>query len=66
MAEHFSVRNIKQALMGYLALKLPIQLTVRRVYENDDIGFCVADYPETWRKQTTTGLATDPQPVARA
>jgi ketosteroid isomerase-like protein len=36
--------NIKQALMGFLALKLPIQLTVRRVYENGDIGFCVADW----------------------
>ena len=36
--------NIKQALMGYLALKLPIQLTVRRVYENGEIGFCVADW----------------------
>jgi ketosteroid isomerase-like protein len=23
---------------------LPIQLTVRRVYENGDIGFCVADW----------------------
>ena len=31
--------NIKQALMGYLELKLPIQLTVRHVYENGYIGF---------------------------
>jgi ketosteroid isomerase-like protein len=31
--------NIKQALIGYLALKLPIRLTVRHVYENGDIGF---------------------------
>ena len=38
------LENIKQALMGFLALKLPIQLTVRRVYENGDIGFCVADW----------------------
>jgi ketosteroid isomerase-like protein len=36
--------NIRQALIGFLALKLPIQLTVRRVYENGDIGFCVADW----------------------
>jgi ketosteroid isomerase-like protein len=36
--------NIKQALTGYLALKLPIQLTVRHVYENGDIGFCTADW----------------------
>jgi len=35
---------IKQALTGYLALKLPIELTVRHVYENGDIGFCVADW----------------------
>ena len=33
-----------QALTGYLALKLPIQLTVRHVYENGDIGFCIADW----------------------
>ena len=38
------LENIKEALTGYLALKLPIQLTVRRVYENGDIGFCVADW----------------------
>jgi ketosteroid isomerase-like protein len=38
------LENIKQALMGYLALKLPIQLTVRRVYENGDVGFCAADW----------------------
>jgi ketosteroid isomerase-like protein len=36
--------NIKQALTGYLALKLAIQLTVRHVYENGDIGFCTADW----------------------
>ena len=36
------LENIKQALMGFLALKLPIQLTVRRVYENGDVGLCVA------------------------
>ena len=36
--------NIKQALTGFLALKLPIQLTVRHVYENGDIGFCTADW----------------------
>jgi len=29
---------------GFLALKLPIQLTVRHVYENGDIGFCTADW----------------------
>src|SRR6476646_1878235 len=34
------LENIKKALMGYLALKLPIQVTVRHVYENGDIGFC--------------------------
>jgi ketosteroid isomerase-like protein len=38
------LENIRQALIGFLALKLPIQLTVRRVYENGDIGFCVADW----------------------
>ena len=38
------LQNIKQALMGFLALKLPIRLTVRHVYENGDIGFCVADW----------------------
>jgi len=38
------LENIKKALMGYLALKLPIQLTVRHVYENGDIGFCTADW----------------------
>ena len=38
------LENIKQALMGFLALKLPIQLTVRHVYENGDIGFCTADW----------------------
>jgi ketosteroid isomerase-like protein len=38
------LENIKQALIGYLALKLPLQLTVRRVYENGDIGFCVANW----------------------
>ena len=38
------LENIKQALMGFLALKLPIQLTVRRVYENGDVGLCVADW----------------------
>ena len=37
------LENIKQALMGFLALKLPIQLT-RRVYENGDVGLCVADW----------------------
>ena len=31
-------------VMGFLALKLPIQLTVRRVYENGDVGLCVADW----------------------
>ena len=36
--------NIKQALTGFLALKLPIQTSVRRVYENGDIGLCVADW----------------------
>ena len=30
--------------MGFLALKLPIQLTVRRTYESDDVGLCVADW----------------------
>jgi ketosteroid isomerase-like protein len=34
--------NIKQSLTG--SLKLPIQLTVRHVYENGDIGFCTADW----------------------
>jgi ketosteroid isomerase-like protein len=38
------LENIKQALMGFLALKLPIQLTVRRTYENGDVGLCVADW----------------------
>jgi ketosteroid isomerase-like protein len=38
------LENIKPALMGFLALKLPIQLTVRRVYENGDVGLCVADW----------------------
>jgi ketosteroid isomerase-like protein len=38
------LENIKQALMGFLALKLPIQLTVRRVYENGDVRLCVADW----------------------
>jgi ketosteroid isomerase-like protein len=38
------LENIKKALMGFLALKLPIQLTVRRVYENGDVGLCVADW----------------------
>ena len=33
------LENIKQALTGFLALKLPIQLTVRHVYENGDIWF---------------------------
>ena len=27
-----------------LALKLPIQLTVRRTYESGDVGLCVADW----------------------
>jgi uncharacterized protein (TIGR02246 family) len=36
--------NIKQALTGYLAMKLPIQLTVRHVYENGDVAFCTADW----------------------
>ncbi|HMF14129.1 MAG TPA: nuclear transport factor 2 family protein [Gemmataceae bacterium] len=35
---------IKQALIGFLALKLPIKLDVRRVYENGDLGMCVADW----------------------
>jgi ketosteroid isomerase-like protein len=30
------LENIKQALMGFLALKLPIQLTVRRTYESGE------------------------------
>ena len=30
--------------MGFLALKLPIQLTVRRTYESGDVGLCVADW----------------------
>ena len=38
------LENIKQALMGFLALKLPIQLTVRRTYESGDVGLCVADW----------------------
>jgi uncharacterized protein (TIGR02246 family) len=38
------LENIKQALTGFLALKLPIQLTVRHVCENGDIGFCTADW----------------------
>ena len=38
------LENIRQALAGFLALKLPIQLTLRHVYENGDIGFCVADW----------------------
>ena len=38
------LENIKQALMGFLALKLPIQITVRRVYESGDFGLCVADW----------------------
>ena len=38
------LESIKKALMGFLALKLPIQLTVRRVYENGDVGLCVADW----------------------
>jgi ketosteroid isomerase-like protein len=33
------LENIRQALAGFLALKLPIQLTLRHVYENGDIGF---------------------------
>ena len=48
--------NIKKALMGFLALKLPIQLTVRRVYENGDIGLCVADW-------TIAGKAPDGKDV---
>lgn len=36
--------NIKQALTGFLALKLPIQISVRRIYEGADIGLCVADW----------------------
>ena len=38
------LENIRQALAGFLALKLPIQLTLRHVYENGNIGFCVADW----------------------
>ena len=38
------LENIKQALMGFLALKLPIQLTVRRTYESGNVGLCVADW----------------------
>ena len=38
------LENIKQTLMGFLALKLPIQLTVRRTYESGDVGLCVADW----------------------
>jgi ketosteroid isomerase-like protein len=38
------LENIKQVLMNYLSLKLPIELTVRRVYENGNIAFCVADW----------------------
>src|SRR5262245_2547525 len=35
---------IKQALIGFLALKVPIKLDVRRVYENGDLGMCVDDW----------------------
>ena len=38
------LENIKKALAGFLALKLPIELSVRRVYENGDVGFCTADW----------------------
>jgi ketosteroid isomerase-like protein len=38
------LENIKQVLMNYLSLKLPIQLTVRRAYENGNLAFCVADW----------------------
>src|SRR5262245_12877469 len=38
------LENIKQALMAFLAPKLPLQLTVRRVYESGDIALCVADW----------------------
>jgi ketosteroid isomerase-like protein len=38
------LENIKKALAGFLALKVPIELSVRRVYENGDIGFCTADW----------------------
>ena len=36
--------NIKQALVGFLALKLSMQLTLRRVYEAGDVALCVADW----------------------
>ena len=39
----FRLENIN-GTHGLLALKLPIQLTVRHVYENGDIGFCTADW----------------------
>ena len=38
------LENIKKALAGFLALKVPIELSVRRVYENGDVGFCTADW----------------------
>jgi uncharacterized protein (TIGR02246 family) len=38
------LENIKKALAGFLALKLPIELSVRRVYETGDVGFCTADW----------------------
>jgi uncharacterized protein (TIGR02246 family) len=50
------LENIRRALTGFLALKLPIQLTVRHVYENGDIGFCVADW-------TIAGKAPDGKDV---
>jgi hypothetical protein len=49
-------RTSKRHSWGFLALKLPIQLTVRRVYENDDVGLCVADW-------TIAGKAPDGKDV---
>ena len=38
------LENIKQALMGFLALKLPIQLPGADPHQSGDVGLCVADW----------------------
>jgi ketosteroid isomerase-like protein len=52
------LENIKKALMGFLALKLPIQLTVRRVYENGDVGLCCRQLEHSWKWTRWQGCQT--------
>ena len=40
----FGSREHQKGTRGLPALKLPIELSVRRVYENGDVGFCTADW----------------------